>query len=265
MSDVPGRLLTRAFFTSSRALDGTLRATRGAFDGVWLGLLGTRQIAIIDEAYFQRQRMYLSEEYNRRGLWEWEQQAIDTFFADTAKVAVTGAGAGREVLALLERGHDAVGFECNEKLAEFGNDLSIASGHGLRIHPSGRDVWPKPAVGFDGAVVGWGSYMHIAGRGCRVAFLADARAALPDGAPILLSFFARRGTSVRFRTAVRVGNVFRRVRHGDRLEPGDALSPLYAHSFTEDEITIELDEAGFDLVHFATEPYAHAVGRARGR
>ena len=263
MSGVADRLLTRAFFTSSRALDGSLRAARGAFDGLWLGLLGSRQIARIDEAYFERQRMYLSEDYNRQGLWQWERQAIDTFFASASKVAVTGAGAGREVLALLHIGHDAIGFECNEKLAEFGNDLCIASGHGLRIHSSDRDIWPKLAVDFDGAVIGWGSYMHIAGRRPRVAFLADARAALPDGAPILLSFFARRGTSVRFRTTVRVGNLFRVLRHGDRLEPGDALSPLYAHSFTKDEIAAELEEAGFELVHYATEPYAHAVGRAR--
>ncbi|MEO8692732.1 MAG: hypothetical protein ABI658_04395 [Acidimicrobiales bacterium] len=265
MSGGADRMLTRVFFSSGRVLDGGIRATRGAVDGFWLGLLGPRQVARIDETYFEHQRMYLDEGYNRQGLWAWERAAIDTFFADASRLAVTGAGAGREVLALLELGHDAVGYECNEMLAEFGNDLTIASGYGLRIHAAERDKWPAPAVGFDGAVIGWGSYMHIAGRRRRVKFLADARSALPDGAPILLSFFARRGTSVRFRAVLRVGNSFRRLRGRDVLEAGDALAPLYAHFFTKDEVAGELDEAGFELVQYATEPYAHVVGRARGR
>ena len=265
MSDVGDRWVTRAFFASAGIFDGVIRAARGAFDGIWLGLLDKRQIALIDEAYFQSQRMYVAEGYNRQGLWQWERHAIDTYFGGASKVAVTGAGAGREVLALLELGYDAFGYECNDKLAEFGNDLAIASGYGLRIHTADRDVWPKQAAGVDAAVVGWGSYMHIAGRRRRVAFLADARAALPDGAPILLSFFARRGTSIRFRAVVRIGNLLRRMRRRDTLEAGDALAPLYAHFFTRDEVSGELDEAGFELVHYSTDTYAHAVGRARVR
>ena len=96
-------------------------------------------------------------------------------------------------------------------------------------------------------------------------FLSDARAALPEGAPVLLSFFDRRGTSVRFRSVVRVGNLVRRLLGRDALEPGDALAPLYAHFFVKDEIVSELGEAGFDLVHYGTDPYAHAVGVARAR
>ena len=133
--------------------------------------------------------------------------------------------------------------------------------HGLRIHESDRDLWPKLAVGFEAAIVGWGSYMHIAGRRSRVAFLTEARAALPVGAPILLSFFVRRGTSIRFRVVVGVGNLLRRLRRRELLEPGDSLSPLFAHSFTRDEIARELDDAGFELVYYGAEPYGHAVGR----
>jgi hypothetical protein len=265
VSAVADRLLTRAFFASTRVLDGSIRAARGTFDGVWLGLLDARQITLIDDAHYLRERVYLTEDYNSQGFWSWERDAIDSFFGAASKVAVTGAGAGREVLALLDVGRDASGFECNERLAEFGNDLTIASGHGLRIHHAERDAWPKLAVGFDAAIVGWSSYMHIARRRLRVAFLTDARAALPDGAPILLSFFSRRGTSIRFRAVVHVGNLLRRLRHQDMLEPGDALSPLYAHFFSRDEVADELDEAGFELVHYSTDPYPHAVGRARVR
>jgi hypothetical protein len=265
MSGRRDRWLTRGYFASARALDRGVRTTRGVFDGVWLGLLDHRRLALIDEAYFHRQRMYQAEQYNRQGLFQWERDVIDQFFPPSTKIAVTAAGGGREVLGLLDRGHDAVGFECNERLAEFGNELTIASGYGLRIHDSDRDVWPKLAVGFDAAVIGWGSYMHIPGRERRIAFLRDARIALCEGAPVLLSFFERRGTSVRFRSVVGVGNVLRRMLGRDPLEPGDALSPLYAHFFTKEEIASELDEAGFDLVHYGNEPYAHAVGRARVR
>jgi hypothetical protein len=265
MSGAGDRVVTRLFFVSTRLLESSIRATRGVFDGLWLGSLDARRVALIDESYFRQQRMYLNESYNRQGLWPWERHVIDTYFGEASKVAVTGAGAGREVIALLDLGFDAVGFECNEKLAEFGNELTIADGHDLRLHTTERDVWPKLAVGFDAAVIGWGSYMHIAGRRRRVSFLADAHAALPEGAPILVSFFARPGTSIRFRAVVRVGNVLRRLRRREKLEAGDALAPLYAHFFTKDEIVAELDEAGFELVQFSTDPYAHAVARACAR
>jgi hypothetical protein len=261
MSQLGDRILSRTFFVSTRAFDAGMGVSRGTFDGVWLGLLNPRRVSVIDEAYFHRQRMYLAEDYNRRGLWPWERAAVEAHFPHDARIAVTAAGGGREVLALLDLGFDAVGFECNERLQEFGNDLTIASGHGIRIHPSGRDEWPKAAVGFDAAIIGWGSYMHIAGRQHRVAMLRDARAALPNGAPLMLSFFQRRGTTLRFRSAATVGNVFRRLFGRELLEPGDALSPLYAHFFTKDEIENEINEAGFELVDYSSDPYPHAVAK----
>ena len=265
MSGVADRTIVRLFFASTRVLDRSIRLLRGVFDGVWLGLLDLDRIALIDEEYYRHERMYLTDEYNRQGLWPWERKLIDTFFAGVSRIAVTSAGAGREVLALLDLGYDAVGFECNEKLAEFGNDLTVASGHGLRIHSAERDVWPKLADGFDAAVIGWGSYMHIAGRQRRVTLLEEARAALPDRAPVLLSFLPRSGDSIRFRTAVRIGNVFRRLLRREALELGDALSPLYGHYFTGDEIGTELSDAGFELVHCSMENYGQAVGLARVR
>lgn len=265
MSELGDRALGKLFFASTRVFDAGMGVSRGTFDGVWLGLLNARRIAVIDEAYFHRQRMYLAEDYNRRGLWQWERDAVDAYFPRDARIAVTAAGGGREVLALLELGYDAVGFECNERLQEFGNDLTIASGHGIRIHPSGRDEWPKSAVGFDAAIIGWGSYMHIAGTQHRIAMLREARAALPKGAPLMLSFFQRRGTTVRFRSAATVGNVFRRLSRRELLEPGDALSPLYAHFFTKSEVENELTAAGFALVDYSSDPYPHAIAQATDR
>jgi hypothetical protein len=37
----------------------------------------------------------------------------------------------------------------------------------------------------------------------------------------------------------------------------------FDHRFTEAEIVSELESAGLDVVHFAHQPYGHAVGRSR--
>jgi hypothetical protein len=56
--------------------------------------------------------------------------------------------------------------------------------------------------------------------------------------------------------------VLRRLRRAERVEPGDVLVPNFTHWFTRREVEAELAAAGFSLVHFATSPYGHAVGRA---
>jgi hypothetical protein len=40
------------------------------------------------------------------------------------------------------------------------------------------------------------------------------------------------------------------------------LDPHFQHYFTKPEIEAELRAAGFDLVEYSTDGYAHAVGRA---
>lgn len=251
----------RLFFRSNRVCNGLQGLIRGCFEGAWLGLLCRERLNQLDEAYYQRQLEYVDETYNRQGLFSWEISAVEAHFAGLRRIAVTSAGGGREVLALSKAGYEAVGFEPNAKLADFGTRLLEADCGGARIEVSPRDIWPPSAIGFDGAIVGWGGYMLIAGRRQRVAFLREAAAELPRGAPILLSFYVRNGGSIRFRAVTAVANPLRRLLRRERIDTGDALVPNAVHFFTRDELSAELTDGGFELVDFGDKEYGWAVAR----
>lgn len=253
-------LLTRIVLGSHRFVEGGMSATRGVFDGFWLGVLDDRRLAALDVAYYDRESKYQAEAYNRRGLSDWEQHAVDTYFPPGGRVTVVGAGGGREVVALLARGFDAVGFEPHPALAAFGARLTSADGHGERVLTCSRDGWPQAAPPADAVVIGWGAYMLIPGRTRRIAYLRGAAGRLSDGGRVLLSFFPRRGTAVRFRTCARVGSALRRLRRRPPVEAGDALVPNYVHFFTREQVAAELVEAGFRPLHIALEEYGWAVG-----
>lgn len=247
-----------------------MRVVSAVFDGFWLGMFDRETLAFLDEAYYQgrteplagRQVTYADDGWNESGLHDWEQAAVAAHFASAHRVVITAAGGGREVLALLERDFDAVGFEPNERLVEAGRKLLEARGHPDRLQPVARDIFPQDAGPCDGVIVGWGSYMLIPGRSRRVRLLRDARAVLPVSAPILLSFFVRPEHGRLTAPALRLANTLRRLRGAELAEAGDALAPNFTHWFVRGEVEEEFAEAGFKLVHFAEEPYGHAIGRA---
>jgi hypothetical protein len=252
--------VTRTVLRSHRLVEGGLRAARGVFEGFWLGVLDDRRLAALDVAYYDRESMYQDEAYNRRGLFGWEQHAVDTYFPAGGRVTVVGAGGGREVLALLAQGFDAVGFEPHPALADFGARLTSVDGHGERVLTCPRNGWPQAAPPADAVVIGWGAYMLIPGRARRIAYLRAAADRLPEGGRVLLSFFPRRGTAVRFRVSARVGSAIRQLRRRPPVEVGDALVPNYVHFFTKEQATAELAEAGFRALDMAIEDYGWAVG-----
>jgi hypothetical protein len=95
-----------------------------------------------------------------------------------------------------------------------------------------------------------------------VAFLRSARAALPEGAPLLLSFFTRPPGARYFATLAATANVVRRARRRELAEAGDTIAENFAHRFTRAEVERELALGGFRMVAFAARPYGHAVAVA---
>jgi hypothetical protein len=252
----------RRYLALNTGLERTLLRVRGAFHGATLGLSSDAFLEAVDEAYYDGRAEYTDEAYNRQGLWGWEQRALDRHFTGCSYLLVTGAGGGREVLALAEQGFGPVGFEVHEGLRTYGNNLLEADGHQARILPSPRDRFPAFDGLADGAVVGWGSYMLLRGRERRTAFLQDLRGAVRPGAPVLLSFFFRRELGPYLGTVARVGRL---LGGGGRIpvDEGDGMDPNYVHYFTETEIRQELLEAGWSLEEYGAEDYGWAVGRAR--
>jgi len=265
----PDRAL-RAYARARERRRRALNALNACFDGFWLGLLDREALERLDEHFYSdghdelagRVFSYRDDEHNRSGLHPWEQAALERHLPPGGRVIVTGAGGGREVLALLERGFDAVGYEPNPTLVAAGAELLRELGHAGRLRGSGRDAFPDGGERADAVLVGWGSYMLIAGSERRVAFLRAARAALPGGAPLLCSFFVRPPDARYFRILARTANAVRRLRNRERVEVGDTLAENFVHRFTREEVERELALGGFRMVEFAHRPYGHAVAVA---
>lgn len=252
------------FFLSGRSLPKLLQATKGAVDGALLGAASSDLLHEVDARYYSTQSQYTDDGYNTSGLFGWEQELVEAHFPTGGHVAVAGAGGGREVLALLERGYEVTGYECNPRLVEAANSLLDARGHPRVVRVAPRDCWVEDGLRFDALVVGWGAYMLMTGRSRRVAFLRGARAQLGPGGPILLSFYDRSGDSPYFKAVRKVGNSIRWLRGAEWLTAGDALAPNYVHYFTEQDLGAELREAGLALVAYQAGDYGRAVARAPG-
>ena len=252
----------KLYFATYRALGRLVASLSACFSGIWLGLLPRRVLYRIDAAYYDGHRYYRTDAYNRRGLWPWEQSAIDTHFGGCRSLLVAAAGGGREVLALRRLGLEVHGFECHPDLARFANELLKKDGHASDIRLAARDMCPDFGRTYDGLVVGWGAYMLIRGRQRRIEFLRQLRQHAKPGAPVLVSFFHRAG-GTHYRAAAAIGTALALVLRGERVEVGDFLAPNFVHYFTREELDGELRAGGFEPVLFATDEYGHAVGRAR--
>jgi hypothetical protein len=243
----PRQPLVRAALASGRLPRGLERAARGALAGLWLGVLSDDELRALDEAYYDSEDVYRTADWNERGLFEWERRLVDEHFDRGGRVVVLGCGGGREVLALVEAGFDAVGYEPHPALAAYANDLLAANGHPGRVHDAPRGELPPAAPAADGLIVGWGAYSLVRGRAARVRVLAGARERLRAGAPILLSCFeaSRHGRELR---AVRgIANALRRPRGREPVELGDTLAPNLVHVFTATELAGEVAAAGLEL------------------
>lgn len=119
--------------------------------GLWLGLMDRRELDLLDELYYEEHGNYVDLDYNAGGLFEWEAAALAADFPVTGRIVVTGAGAGREVPALLERGYDVVGYEPNPRLVQQASACSPSAGsatgfarwRGTRLPPTPDRATPS--------------------------------------------------------------------------------------------------------------------------
>lgn len=272
MSNPPASRLVRAYYRSRYQRTRVLQTLSAGFDGVWLGLLSPEALGEIDDGFYRRTRephkgeliSYTDEVYTRRGLHDWEAEALERHFPSSGRIVVTGAGGGREVLALLEAGYDAIGYEPNNALVDAGNRTLVGLGHGKdRLRPMGRTTWPETGP-CDAVIVGWGSLMSVPGRIVRVGFLKGAAGSMAPGGPLLVSGWHRGDDERADRVVASVGSAVRRVLGRPPVELGDRLADSFVHRFTVPEIEGELRAAGLEPVESAAEPYVWAVGRRTG-
>src|SRR5438105_1498095 len=102
------RLVVRGALAAGRVPGLVARVLRGVVNGLLLGALSDRTLRELDEHYYTGEEMYRTAEWNEQGLFAWEEAIVAAHFPAGAQVAVVGAGGGREVLALLGAGYEAV-------------------------------------------------------------------------------------------------------------------------------------------------------------
>lgn len=255
--------MARLYAVWNRLVMGALALLETLHAGLWLGLLRRSQLNAVTARFYLGQASYLDAGYNASGLSDWEGAAITAHFPSKGSVLVPGCGGGRELLGLASMGFRTTGFDPDPR---FVNAAQDAGGAELAHQPVVLHAPPDEVPGglgvHDACVLGWGAYTHVAGRDARIALLRGLARVLIPGAPLLLSFWACPSSPRRMRLAYRVASMVARLTFNDRKpEPGDWLGQHFVHYFDEEEIRGELREAGFDMLAYVEEPYAHAVAR----
>jgi hypothetical protein len=263
MSTVAARTRrTRLFQRADRWFNRLVLLATAVHEGFWLACLSVDELNTVTARHYGQSQESISPEGNRRGFFDWEHAAVEQYFPAGAHVLVAGAGGGREILALRHAGHSAEGFECNRALVDASNAIFDQLGETRGITFCPPDQVPSGPSSYNGIIVGWTAYSHIATRERRVAFLRVLCQRAHPGSPMLISFFSRSGDSPYDVLAVRFASWIRRLVRGRKepLEIGDHLNWSYSHWFTREQIESELREAGIRPVHLGNVGEGYAVG-----
>lgn len=254
-----------AFRVSSWLVSRVVSGVQAVHQGFWLGLLDVDDLREVTATQYERRSKYHAADYNMSGFWTWEEDVVARFFGGCRSVLLGAAGGGREIVTLVRRGIQVDAFDCSPELVAACRHLLDVEGIAARVLLAPPDRLPEELRCYDGAIMGWGGYMHIAGREARVRLLGDFRRHLRPGSPLLLSFFHRQAQYSRHYRVVRgVGQLVRALRGGRRVvELGDSLPDAFVHCFTEDEVRAEMADAGFRLESFSESVFGHAVGRVQ--
>jgi 2-polyprenyl-3-methyl-5-hydroxy-6-metoxy-1,4-benzoquinol methylase len=216
--------------------------------GLWLGLLEGTELQAVTAHYYAASRQYTGAAHNTSGLLGWETALVERHFAGCRTVLVGAAGGGREVVALARRGIAVDAFECSPVLLATAERVLREEGLTARVRLAPPDTLPDGLGTYDGVILGWGAYTHVAGRQARVRLLRDLAGHLRSGGPLLFSFQTRTSHAAAQRTFRWVYGVARAVRAARRsrapLELGDVLPGYFAHRFTGAEVEAEAGAAG---------------------
>lgn len=255
------RVLTLFARHAERTTSALTQVITGGTNGALLALLDRRQIEQIDRQKYELDGIYSDVDYISGGLFWWEQAIVRRHFPIDGSVFVWGAGAGREVMALSKLGYRVSGEEYNQALVNRANELLAGNGFSERITIGRRDTWPPSVRDCDVVVFGWSSFTLVRGREQRVELLRAAARSLSADGLIVMSFFVGDPQSRSLRWAHRGGRLTAAVFGGTAPEPGDILTPNFAHLFSMPALIDELHDAGLELVGSSTLLEAWAVAR----
>ncbi len=199
------------------------------------------------------------------GLMDWERDIVERFIAPDARVLIVGAGSGRDVIPLVERGCEVTGVDPASKALNVARralrdrqlTATLIDGYFEDVDLTGP---------FDVVVFSYFSYSYIPQSRRRVHALRKAASLSTSGGRIVVSYPRLPPPHP---ALIRIGRATAALFRRDwRLEPGDHISVHggalrgFAHSFAEGEIERETAAAGLEIVSHVRHPDPVAVLRA---
>lgn len=243
------RLHARASVLAHRGL----AATDGFVAGLLDGGLSTAEKSLLGVELYDAAPHYRAV----GSLFDWEERWFDERLEATSRVLVGACGAGREVVALANRGHRVSGFEPARSL------LSLASSRAPEadLWEDTYETWTSTssAETYDAVLLGWGSISHVLDPVERIALLKECVRVCPNG-PVLLSYWSRTSNPAAAR-ARRVGAALGQ-RLGGCRPLGDAYRSNigFIHMFSAEELKDLADSVSRDLIlEGGPADYPHAT------
>jgi hypothetical protein len=251
------RALHRALVLTHRGLGRAERLARA----LPLAVFDSPDVeAASSNEHYDEVRRYRRTDDQRAGLFPYEARALEEHFpGPPARILVPGAGAGRELLALLARGYDARGFDPVPSMvraakAALGRDAD-------RIVCASVQTWRAgEGAPFDGVLAGWTMWTHLVRAADRLETLRSFRRACPHG-PVLLSFWRAEPVLDPLEAADKDGGgrieawmrtwVRQRLFGLPPLEPGTGWEAgMWVHYASERELRAEADRTGYRLAFY---------------
>jgi hypothetical protein len=210
----------------------------------------------------------------RHGLFSWEARVVSQPpFPRQGRLLIGGAGAGRELFALIERGYTAVAFDPCLPFVEAARAI-VSPSKAAVLHATYADMvdaadgrggpLAEACEGrFDAVILGWGSLSHVMPASARLELFRALRRLCPDG-PVLASFglvtdpTMRRGKG-RAREALRAafGALGARGPSEDR-DHFQRATGFFAY-LNHDEVRRMALDSGYEVLALEEGPYPHAV------
>lgn len=271
-----------AFLAADRLATRVTNVREGLRDELFLAFIPPAERSDLTAALYAQQSTYLPGGHRfQSGLFAWEKRVFDSaLFPRSGRVLLGAAGAGRELVALLDRGYSVVAFdpceafvEAARRIAETSSERAanttvVRASYRDLVRAAGEQAGPlsflRDEARFDAVVLGWGSLSHVSPASERLA-LFQALHALAPGAPVLASFLLEPDTSASPGSKGRVRDALRRVfatlGAPGPSEAGDHFYPDagFLSNLPRDEIAELAFRSGYEVALLDAAPYPHAV------
>lgn len=194
------------------------------------------------------------------GLMSWEEALYGRFLKPDDHILLIGCGTGRDLIALLQRGHRVTGLEPAASALTVAHQMLARERLTADLHHGSIQSTPLPGT-FDAFIFSWYCYSYIPQADTRIAVLRKLKAHLNPGGRILISYLPL--VEPPRRLPIRLAQLVARLTGSDwHPEVGDVLGPAtgdrgamhYEHQFTKGEFEDEARGAGLTILfHHVTD------------